>query len=413
MKNKYIAVLMIWSVLSMPTLSAQITLSRSVMCSVGATQSATNGMIVTSTFGQCPGCTTYVSADGTILIQGFQQPLGSDDAQPDCAHVADFDYDEVVSVCGTTYDFFYTGDADVSQASFEWNFGTDAFPQTSSLQAPVGVSFSGVGTKTVALRVVTPDCDVTRTLDLTVSDIGFSVNADITHVGCKGETTGSILLQTNAGTPPFVFSWDNGASTPAINNLPAGNYAYTVTDSQGCLATNQVTVEEPTDHLAVTFNITKASCGQSEDGVIEAIVTGGTPPYSYEWSNGETTPTIQNLNPGAYSVVVTDNNGCVLNSNNGTELSEACRPLIYNIVTPNGDGMNDTWEIEDVQNFPDISIHIYNRWGALVFDTKGYQNDWAGTDNSGNPLLSGAYYYVVELNDGHGITLTGPITLVR
>jgi gliding motility-associated-like protein len=414
MKKSYLTVLILLVCFVSSSLHSQ-TITRSVICSVGATQTGTDGKILTSTFGQCPGCNTYVGGDGTILTQGFQQPAPSDDDpnQPDCDGIADFESDSNSDACGTTYSFFYIGTADITQATFEWNFGTDAFPQTSSLDNPLGISFSTVGTKTVSLRVVTPDCDVTEELDINVTDLGFSVNADITAVGCKGESDGSIELTTNNGTAPFTFVWDNGVTNPILTNLSAADFSYTVTDADGCEVTNSVAVPEPSDSLAVSFDVTKASCGNSEDGVISVTATGGTAPYSYEWSNGEITNTIQNLNPETFSVTVTDNNGCILNTENEVTIGEQCRPTVYTVISPNDDGMNDTWEIEDIQDFPDNMVKIYNRWGNLVYEEEGYMNDWKGTDNDGNPLMAGAYYYVIDLNNGTGIILTGPITLIR
>ncbi|MCR9289622.1 MAG: gliding motility-associated C-terminal domain-containing protein [Bacteroidetes bacterium] len=413
MKNIYITVFILISCLCSFSLESQ-TIVRSVICSMGATQSSTDGTILTSTFGQCPGCSTYVGTDGSILTQGFQQPINSDDDpnQPDCAGIADFEFDENSSICGTTYSFFYIGQADITQATFEWNFGADAFPQTSSSNNPLGVSFSTIGTKTVTLRVVTADCDVTSELDIDAIGLGFSVNANIINVDCKGGNTGVITLETNNGMAPFTYVWSNGINDDMLTSLVAGDYSYTVTDAVGCEVTNIVAVPEP-DSLQIDFNISKATCDNSADGIINAIVSGGAAPYTYEWSTQEITNTIQNLNPGSYSVIITDNNGCVLDFDNEAMLGEKCRPTVYTVISPNDDGMNDVWEIENIQDFPDNRVKIYNRWGNLIYEKEGYANDWKGTDNSGKALLAGAYYYVLDLNNGSGVILTGPITLIR
>ena len=84
-------------------------------------------------------------------------------------------------------------------------------------------------------------------------------------------------------------------------------------------------------------------------------------------------------------------------------------------ITPNGDGINDVWEIDYVNKFPNIEIEIFNRWGEQIFYTKGYPDDkrWDGTYN-GKPLPVGTYYFLVHLNDGiHEKPITGPITIIR
>ena len=389
------------------------TIVRSTLCSVGATlpNGNTGTTTLVTTFGSdCIGCGTLVDGNGNILIQGFPHPNG---INPDCIDLAAFDFNAENTACGTTYSFFYLGQADIATASFEWNFGADAFHQTSTSVDPTGVSFSSIGTKTITLTVNEGDCDVSEDITILVTDLGFSVNALITEVDCFGDSNGSIELETNNGTPPFAYQWSNGLSNQTISNLEAGDYNYTVTDADGCQIMNMVSVPEPTAELSVTFNITNATCSNSQDGSLGVTVSGGTPPYTYEWSNGEATNFIQNLNPNTYSVIVTDSRGCVLNTENEATVGEKCRPHVYNIISPNGDGMNDVWVVENIQDFPENTVKIYNRWGNLVFETDNYSNDWTGTDNDGNLLLAGAYFYVLELNDPDNIILTGSVTLVR
>lgn len=93
----------------------------------------------------------------------------------------------------------------------------------------------------------------------------------------------------------------------------------------------------------------------------------------------------------------------------GDGLGDACDGLVVNnIVTPNGDGINDTWIIENIDGFPNAIIYIYNRWGNLVFETKNYNNDWNGVSKfNGDTLPTGSYYYTIDtLGNGEAI-LTG------
>lgn len=84
-------------------------------------------------------------------------------------------------------------------------------------------------------------------------------------------------------------------------------------------------------------------------------------------------------------------------------------------ITPNGDGVNDDWEIDNISKFPNIEIEIYNRWGEKLFYSRGYPDTdrWDGT-YKGKELPVGTYYYVARLNDGiHTKPITGPVTIVR
>jgi len=75
--------------------------------------------------------------------------------------------------------------------------------------------------------------------------------------------------------------------------------------------------------------------------------------------------------------------------------------VIPNTFSPNGDGINDTWEILGIEKYPDANIQIYNRWGQLIFQTTGYppSKRWNGTSKSGKPLAASAYYYVINVRD--------------
>jgi len=89
---------------------------------------------------------------------------------------------------------------------------------------------------------------------------------------------------------------------------------------------------------------------------------------------------------------------------------------VPNTFTPNGDGINDNWEILGINNFPDCTIQVFSRWGQLVFQTTGYPFDkrWNGTSKSGKELATGSYYYVINLRDEqYDKPLKGTVTIIR
>ena len=98
--------------------------------------------------------------------------------------------------------------------------------------------------------------------------------------------------------------------------------------------------------------------------------------------------------------------------NENTDAADRCMPFFSNTMTPNGDGANDTFFIQNIETFPNNDLTIYNRWGAKVFETTGYNNDWNGTFN-GKPLPVGTYYYHIKLNDTDNRVHSGYISILR
>ena len=134
----------------------------------------------------------------------------------------------------------------------------------------------------------------------------FTVTASGTNVKCAGGNDGAATASATGGNGNFTYTWSNGGSTKTIETLPAGTYSVTAT-SGGQTATASITLTEP-DAVAVNVGGTNATSGSN--GTATAFATGGTGSFTYAWSNGGLTKTIENLAPGAYSVTVTDTSGC-------------------------------------------------------------------------------------------------------
>jgi gliding motility-associated-like protein len=83
------------------------------------------------------------------------------------------------------------------------------------------------------------------------------------------------------------------------------------------------------------------------------------------------------------------------------------------IFTPNGDGLNETWYIDDIEEYPNADVTVFNRWGSIVYQTLQYQNDWPGTSQSGEPLPVATYYFVIDLKRAGTEVVTGSVTIVR
>jgi gliding motility-associated-like protein len=138
----------------------------------------------------------------------------------------------------------------------------------------------------------------------------LTANAVATDVTCNGTNDGSVGLFVSGGTTPYVFSWDNLATTQNISGLGAGDYSVTVTDANGCNAFADATVNEPAA-LTATIQGSDVTCFGGNDGLATVTnVSGGNPAYSYFWNTFETSSGISNLAAGNYAVVVNDSKGC-------------------------------------------------------------------------------------------------------
>ena len=129
---------------------------------------------------------------------------------------------------------------------------------------------------------------------------------------CNGDLNGTITVVPLGGTLPYVFAWTPSlGTTGTLNSLASGNYSVTVTDKNGCSASQSITLKNPTP-LTISHTSTPASCNTTPDATIDVTVGGGTTPYVYQWS-GKSTATTEDLTmalSGNYTITVTDLHGC-------------------------------------------------------------------------------------------------------
>jgi len=112
-----------------------------------------------------------------------------------------------------------------------------------------------------------------------------------------------------------------------------------------------------------------------------------------------------------YRVTGTTADGCTSEGSIEITVKEDFKLQATNVVTPNGDGINDRWVIRNIDAYPDNEVKIFDRSGRMVYTKKGYLNEWGGTAN-GNPLQEGTYYFILDLGAGQP-QFKGFITLVR
>ena len=151
-------------------------------------------------------------------------------------------------------------------------------------------------------------CEITASKYIT-SGSNMIVNPQINHPNCPGEQSGSAFIQVQNATWPVHFYWNMGLSGQGIYGLSAGNYSVTIVDALGCEQVEYIHIQDPLtlNTTALTIN---ESCHNAKDGYIEVEATGGTMPYSFNWSTGTTENYIENIGKGWYFLTVTDANGC-------------------------------------------------------------------------------------------------------
>ena len=245
------------------------------------------------------------------------------------------------------------------------------------------------------------------------------VTITTTRPFCNGGVDGAAFATVTNGQPPYSYQWTTGATSPTILGLAAGSYGVTVTDANGCTALQEATISQPSK-VVLSLNVYtfegghNVSSKEATDGSATASATGGTPPYAWLWSTGDNTSAVSGLGVGDYWIVVTDANGCV-----DTMSFKITPPFVVNIpvaISPNGDGLNDVFAIEFLEDYPENELIIFNRWGDIVYKTDNYQNDWNGTSTAAlqigkNELPDGVYFY--QLNIKNEPPIKGSVILKR
>ena len=142
-------------------------------------------------------------------------------------------------------------------------------------------------------------------------------------------------------------------------------------------------------NFSVTLSKVERECGLAQASVSVISSTN----YTVSWSNGSNSIGINEIEPGEYSVNITNS------QNNDTTIyftieKLICEPIAQNHFTPNGDSFNDTWNIQRLENFPDFDLYVYNRWGQQVHHQMNQYTPWDGSSLT-IPLPDATYYYVL------------------
>ncbi|MCB0554702.1 MAG: hypothetical protein KDD02_14225 [Phaeodactylibacter sp.] len=127
---------------------------------------------------------------------------------------------------------------------------------------------------------------------------------------CTTAGNGRIELNVFGGTPPYSYLWSNSGTAKNAGNLTAGNYTVTVTDARNCTYSQSFSLMAPSPVSFTLEEQVNISCNGFQDGSLKISAQGGAPPYQYAWNTGSNAPLIVNLGQGAYTITITDFNGC-------------------------------------------------------------------------------------------------------
>ncbi len=242
---------------------------------------------------------------------------------------------------------------------------------------------------------------------------GSVLTSDTVCYGINGKTLN--LSGNVGGVLNWLSSTDNSSTWNTITNTTASQaYTNLVQSTWYAAIVQNGTCSSDTSAFAkITVVLPSPVSAGSDIGILigHSTTLNGTGNGTPVWSPSTGLDNINTFTPiatpdisTAYVLTVTDAHTCINTDTVLVTVSAAeFNGLVSNLFTPNGDGINDTWYIQDIQSYPDCEVFVYNIYGNLVYTKKGYTNDWKGTYN-GAALPDGTYYYVLRFGNSDKIS---------
>ncbi|MEO0898433.1 MAG: gliding motility-associated C-terminal domain-containing protein [Bacteroidota bacterium] len=312
------------------------------------------------------------------------------------------DYDEICSFDeGPTVEVMVSGGT--SPYAIDWGDGNSSFSRNNLAEGNYPIK--------VTDRF---GCSVSSSYEVLPKPQPIEINAFVQAPACEGDQTADVLLDISGGYGNYSYSWSNGTVEANLWDVEAGSYDVTITDDEGCTSTSTFDIEEGSKiSVSALVEPNQGTIG----GKIEASALGGQEPYVFIWNDSIEGNVLENLPEGEYKLRVVDANGCQQDTlfnvpYQAPTLSEVCEEKEMGF-SPNNDGVNDTFEIPCLSQFPENTLEIYNRWGQLIFEQSSYDQSWDGT-LEGAPLPEATYFWVLTIQErGRLLQIDGTITLVR
>ncbi|WP_179006689.1 gliding motility-associated C-terminal domain-containing protein [Winogradskyella forsetii] len=236
----------------------------------------------------------------------------------------------------------------------------------------------------------------TQTITVNHPVISATVNST-TDINCYGEATGEISINVTGGVQPYTFLWSNSATSQNLTNISAGTYSVTITDANNCTTSINTVINEPTNALDLTITKVDATTAQGcSNGEATANVSGGTAPYTYQWSasaNNQTGASATDLPAGNHSVIVTDANDCTINQTIEIACTDDCDTALTVGTTTNVLCFGSATGSTSVS-----ASSALNPTATFTFSWSNSQTDSGVTSSSISDVVAGNYTVSVTLD---------------
>lgn len=247
------------------------------------------------------------------------------------------------------------------------------------------------GTYTVT---ITDAANCNSTASVTINEpakLTAAVNA--VNPQCGGTASGSVSATATGGTSGYTYLWSNSSINSSINNVAAGNYTVTITDANSCTATAAVNLTEPSV-VSVAGNSTNVLCFGTSTGTATATASGGTPGYTYTWSNSSTGAQLSNLVAGSYTVTVNDSHNCTA-------------AIIVNVTQPSADIAASATTTDATNGLNNGTATV----ASVIGGTQPYTVSWSNGQSGPVATNLAPGNYTITITDANGCTKTVDVTI--
>ncbi|HLG04151.1 MAG TPA: T9SS type A sorting domain-containing protein, partial [Bacteroidia bacterium] len=215
-----------------------------------------------------------------------------------------------------------------------------------------------------------------------------------TDPNCNGANNGTASVNVSGGVSPYTYSWSSGGNSSTATNLAAGTHSCSITDANGCILTQTVTLTQPPG-LTTVFSTQSVTCNGGANGTASVMVSGGSGSYTYNWSSGGTAPMATGLSAGTHTVIITDASTCT---------------FTYTVNVTQPTPVNATFTQSDVScgGAADGTASVVASGG-----TGPYNYAWSngGTGSTETGLSAGTFS--VAITDANGCTITQTVTITE
>ena len=287
----------------------------------------------------------------------------------------------------------------ISGATYMWSTGNTAATNMSNITSDIWVEVSkNYGAIT---------CKNSDTIHLDAFDMA---TVDLGNDTCVTDNKYTLYAGNRGHNPPFIYLWNDGSTADSLVVNQSGLYSVTVAidPSSPCVVEDEIQLSLFEDEF---LGEDQEFCN-FEEIIINVGIDGES--HNYTWLFDGNAPTInygnifqmQYIEVGDHVLTLDIDNGC----HDEVKLTSLdCQLEIPNVITPNGDGYNEAFVVDGLENFPNSILKIYNRWGKKVYESNNYTNDWDGEN-----VTDGVYFYNLITTVGNeDIEYKGSLTIMR